>query len=115
MVIRELDDRESVRGLRTRRGSVLEQAALPLVLHLRDRMRWTSLVELVSTPPGEKTIQILSTIGPDIAKEVLQLHMPTARGGKCFEQTPTGATDIAFVVDDCDPVFHESTFIGEVT
>ena len=30
-----------------------------------------------------------------------------------FEQTPKGTTDLAFVVDDCDPVFHRLSLVWE--
>ena len=32
-----------------------------------------------------------------------------------FEQTPKGTADLAFVVDDCDPVFHRLSLVWEGT
>ena len=32
-----------------------------------------------------------------------------------FEQAPKGTTDLAFVVDDCDPMFHNRPLSGKAT
>jgi hypothetical protein len=72
-------------------------------------------LQFQATHSWEPTIedQTITTAGGRCVQKILRRCVTLCLHTGYFEQTPKGTADLAFVVDDCDPVFHRLSLVWE--
>ena len=72
-------------------------------------------LQFQATHSWEPTIedQTITTAAGRCVQKILRRCVTLCLHTGYFEQTPKGTADLAFVVDDCDPVFHRLSLVWE--